>query len=124
MAYLAINGVQIPYPKRGVKATVVTVVDAGRDANGTVVGQRVGRDQYKIDALEWPYLTAEEWSQILQLTSSFYFNVTFYDPVSNGTKTLQMYCGDRSAEPYWVDANGKPTAYINCKMNLIDCGEV
>lgn len=123
MNYLAINGVSIPYPKRGVKATVITVVDSGRNANGAVVGQRIGRDQYKIDTLEWPYLTAAEWSQILQLVSSFYFNVTFYDPVSNGLKTLRMYCGDRSAEPYWVDGNGKPTHYINCKMNLIDCGE-
>lgn len=123
MNYLAINGVSIPYPKRGVKATVVTVVDSGRNADGVVVGQRIGRDQYKIDTLEWPYLTAAEWSQILQLVSNFYFNVTFYDPVSNGLKTLKMYCGDRSAEPYWVDGNGKPTHYINCKMNLIDVGE-
>ncbi len=59
---------------------------------------------------------------ILQLVSPFFFNVTFYDPVTNGEKTLKMYCGDRTAEPYWVDANGKPTHYLNCKVNLIDTG--
>lgn len=123
MKYLAINGQEIPYPKRGVKALVTTVVDSARNVNGVVVGQRIGRDQYKIDALEWSYLTAAEWSRILQLMSGFFFNVTFYDPVTNGLKTLRMYCGDRSAEPYWVDENGKPTHYINCKANLIDTGE-
>ena len=122
MNYLAINGVSIPYPKRGVKVTVTTVVDAGRNANGEVVGQRIGRDQYKIDTCEWAYLSAAEWQQILQLISGFYFNLTFYDPVSNGLKTIRAYCGDRSAEPYWVDSNGKPTHYINCKCNFIDTG--
>lgn len=51
MAYLAINGYELPPPKRGVRPTVTTVVDAGRNANGSVVGQRVGRDQYKITVL-------------------------------------------------------------------------
>ena len=47
MAYLAINGYELPPCKRGVSVVVTTVVDSGRDANGAVVGQRVGRDQYK-----------------------------------------------------------------------------
>ena len=123
MAFLQINGVDLPPCKRGVTPTVTTVVDAGRNANGSVVGQRVGRDQYKIDSLEWSWLTAAQWSQILQLVSSFFFYVTFTDPVTNSSTTLKMYCGDRTAEPYWVDGNGKPTHYRNCKVNLIDCGE-
>ena len=45
MAYLAINGYELPPCKRGVNVVVTTVVDSGRDANGAVVGQRVGRDQ-------------------------------------------------------------------------------
>lgn len=123
MAYLAINGTEIPYPKRGVTPTVTTLVDSGRNANGVVVAQKIGRDQYKIDNLEWPWLTAAQWAKILSLLSDFFVNVTFYDPVSNSKKTLKMYCGDRTAEPYWVDSNGKPTYYRNCKVNLIDVGE-
>ena len=123
MAYLAINGYELPPPKRGVRPTVTTVVDAGRNANGAVVGQRVGRDQYKIDSLEWSWLTADQWAQILNVLSHFCGYVTFTDPVSNSLKTIKMYCGDRTAEPYWVDENGKPTHYRNCKVNLIDCGE-
>lgn len=123
MAFLTVNGVAFPPPKRGVKPTVATLVDSGRNANGTVVAQRLGRDQYKIDTLEWPWLPAETWSMILSVLSNFFVMVTFTDPVSNTRRTVKMYCGDRSAEPYWVDDNGSPTFYQNCKVNLIDCGE-
>lgn len=123
MAYLAINGYELPSPKRGVNVIVTTVVDSGRDANGTVVGQRVGRDQYKIDGLEWPWLSAAQWERILKILSNFFVNVTFNDPVTNNRKTIKMYCGDRTGEPYWVDKNGTPTFYRNCKVNLIDTGE-
>lgn len=123
MAYLAINGYELPPPKRGVNVVVTTVVNAGRDANGAVVGQRVGRDQYKIDGLEWPWLTAAQWKSILNAMRSFFFFVTFIDPVSNSPRTVKMYCGDRTGEPYWVDGNEHPTHYRNCKVNLVDTGE-
>lgn len=38
MAYLAINGYALPPCKRGVTPTVTTLVDSGRNANGTVGG--------------------------------------------------------------------------------------
>lgn len=123
MAYISVNGYDFPPPKRGVKPTVSTMVDAGRNANGTVVGQRVGRDQYKLDTLEWPWLEAQEWSNMLRVLSNFFVYVTFLDPVSNAPITIKMYPGDRTAEPYWADDSGNPTHYRNCKVNLIDCGE-
>ena len=119
MSYLKINGYELPPPKRGVHPIVTTVVDAGRNANGAVVG----RDQYKIDGLEWSWLTADQWSRILSILSNFFVYVTFIDPVTNAEKTIKMYPGDRTGEPYWVDANGKPTHYRNCKFNVIDTGE-
>lgn len=123
MSYITVNGYDFPPPKRGVKPTVTTLVDAGRNANGVVVGQRVGRDQYKIDTLEWPWLDAETWSNMLQVLDNFFVMVTFVDPVRNSKRTLKMYPGDRTAEPYWVDGEDKPTYYTNCKVNLIDTGE-
>lgn len=123
MAYIAINGYELPSPKRGVAPIVTTIVDAGRDANGTVVGQRIGRDQYKLNELEWAWLTAEEWSRILSILSNFFVYVTFPDPVTNRRITLKMYPGDRTAEPYYVDGNDMPTHYCNCRVNLIDVGE-
>jgi len=123
MAYLAINGYELPPPKRGVSVIVTTVADSGRDAHGEVVRQRVGRDQYKIDGLEWPWLTAAQWERILSILSNFFVYVTFNDPVTNSRKTLKMYPGDRTGQPYWVDGNDHPTHYRDCKVNLIDVGE-
>lgn len=123
MAYLAINGQEMPTPKRGLEPIVTTIVDAGRNANGAVVGQRIGRDMYKLNNLEWPWLTAEEWSRILSILSDFFVMVTFPDPVTNRLITLKMYCGDRTAEPYYLDDSGMPTHYKDCKVNLIDTGE-
>lgn len=123
MAYISVNGYDFPPPKRGVKPTVSTMVDAGRNANGTVVGQRVGRDQYKLDTLEWPWLTAAEWSRMLTVLSAFFVYVTFPDPVTMKKITIKMYPGDRTAEPYWIDTDGNPITYQSCKVNLIDCGE-
>jgi hypothetical protein len=123
MSYLKINGYELPPPKRGVHPIVTTIVDAGRNANGAVIGQRVGRDQYKIDGLEWSWLTAEQWGEILTALKDFFVQVSFIDPVTNTEKTIKMYCGDRTGEPYWVDENGRPTHYRDCKVNLIDTGE-
>lgn len=123
MAYLELNRNPLPSPKRGVTPTVSTLVNSGRNANGVVVAQKIGRDQYKIDNLEFPWLSASEWSRILKILDHFFVHVTFYDPVTNGRKTVRMYVGNRTAEPYWVDDNGKPLFYRNCKFNLIDTGE-
>ena len=123
MAFLSINGYDLPPCKRGVSIEVVTLVDQARDANGTVVGQKIGRDQYKIDGLEWSYLTAAQWEGILYAMRNFFFNVTFNDPVSGSKRTVKMYCGNRTGKPYWVDRYGNVTHYTNCKVNLIDTGE-
>ncbi len=123
MSYISINGYELPPPKRGVTPLVTTVVDAGRNANGAVVGQKIGRDQYKLDGLEWAWLTAEQWSTILSILNQFFVYVTFPNPVTNSPITIKMYPGDRTAEPYWVDENGSPTHYKDCKFNLIDTGE-
>lgn len=123
-AFIKINGLVCPYPKRGLELMTATIVDAARNTNGTTVGQKIGRDQYKLNQLVWPALSAAQWSAILRQFSGFYVTVTFPDMVNNAWKTLRMYPGDRTAEPYWVDDyTGLPTLYINCKVNIIDCGE-
>lgn len=122
MSYIIVNGYEFPPPKRGVSVTVSTAVNSGRNANGVVVGQKVGRDLYKIDNLEWPYLPAKTWERILGCFKHFFVNVTFQDPVTGKPKTIKMYPGDRNGKPYWIDGNGKPLYYTDCKVNLIDTG--
>ena len=119
------GALECPFPKRGLELQTATFVDAARNVNGVVIGQKIGRDQYKINNVEWPALSADQWSRILRkLDESFYVDVKFPDQVTNSWKTIKMYPGDRSAEPYWLDPEtGLPTLYINCKVNFVDVGE-
>lgn len=122
--FIKINGHAYPQPRRGLNLMVSTIVDSARNGNGEVIGQRVGRDQQKIDGLYWGYLKADVWAQILQEFSGFYATVTYPDMVNNAWTTRKMYPGDRTATPYRLDpATGLPADYIDCKVNIIDCGE-
>lgn len=66
---------------------------------------------------------SEKKAKLLGILSHFFVYLTFVDPVSGSRKTIKVYPGDRRGEPYWVDKNGNPTHYRNCKVNLIDTGE-
>lgn len=121
--YITINGKPFPFPKRGLGVQVVTVVNSARAADGRVVAQRIGRDQHKLNNCVWPALSAKVWSEMLQEFEKFDLEVTYPDPVSGDWITRRMYPGDRSAEPYQLNEDGKPIMYINCSCNLIDRGE-
>lgn len=122
--YILINGVACPQPRRGLQQIVSTVVDSARNANGEVVGQKVGRDQQKLNELQWAYLTAAQWSAILQQFKNFYVTVTYPDMVTGSWTSRKMYPGDRTATPFHLDTKtGLPKDYIDCRVNLIDCGK-
>lgn len=123
-SFIKINGNAYPTPRRGLDMMVATIVDSARNANAVVVGQVVGREQQKLNNLEWGYLTAEQWSAILKEFENFYVTVTYPDMVNNKWTTRKMYPGDRTATPFHLDpVTQLPLDYINCKVNLIDCGE-
>lgn len=123
-SFIKINGRDYPCPRRGLEMMVATIVDSARNANAVVVGQVVGREQQKLNNLEWAYLTAEQWSAILKEFSNFYVTVSYPDMVNNTWTTRKMYPGDRTAEPFHLDpVTQLPLDYIKCKVNLIDCGE-
>lgn len=123
-SFIKINGRDYPCPRRGLNLMTATIVDSARNANAVVVGQVVGREQQKLDRLEWAYLTAEQWSSILKEFKNFYVTVTYPDMVNNTWTTRKMYPSDRTAEPFHLDpVTQLPIDYINCKVNLIDCGE-
>ena len=123
-SFIKINGHPYPCPRRGLNLMVATIVNSARNANAVVVGQKVGRDQQKLNNLEWAYLTAEEWSSILKEFGNFYVTVSYPDMVNNTWTSRKMYPGDRTAEPFHLDpVTQLPLDYINCKVNLIDVGE-
>lgn len=122
--FIKINGNPYPWPHRGLSMMTATIVDSARNANAVVVGQKVGRDQQKLDGLEWVYLTAEQWSALLKEFRNFYVTVTYPDMVNNTWTERKMYPGDRTAQPFHLDPEtGLPLDYLYCKVNLIDCGE-
>ena len=122
--FIRINGRPYPQPRRGLELMTATLVDSGRNANGVVIGQVIGRQQQKINNLEWGHLKADVWSSLLQEFNNFFVTVSYPDMITNQWTTRKMYPGDRTATVLWLDdTTGLPKDYINCKVNLIDVGE-
>lgn len=122
--FIFINGKEFPSPDRGLEFLVATFVSSGKNANGEFVGQRVGRDQYKLNNLVWNKLDAETWSSMLKEFREFVVTARIPDMVHNDWLTLRMYPGDRTAQPLSIGPDGLPTMYSQCKVNIIDCGEL
>lgn len=119
-----INGKSLPPPDVGLKYLREQLVDSGRNAEGTVIAQKINRRLVKADSLKWSYLTAEEWHSILVEIEKFEADVTFYDALSMSFVTRKMYWGNASEEPYLVDEDGRVLTYRNCSCNIVDMGVV
>lgn len=122
MAVITINGREFPSPDIGGNLVVATIVNEGKNALGEFIGQRVGRDQHKFENLQWKFLPAETWAAMLQEFDQFVVTAKIPDMVHNRTMTIRLYPGNRTATPVEFDANGLPTMYKDCKVNLIDAG--
>ena len=64
MGTIIINGRDFPAPDVGANIVVATYVSDGKNALGEFVGQKIGRDQVKIENLQWKFLDAATWSEI------------------------------------------------------------
>ena len=119
-ALVSIGGFDFPEPST-YTATTSTIVDSGRNVQGRVVGAVVRHDVAKIE-LSWKYLTAYQWSQILSLfTSSFYNEVTFLNQVTNTYDTRTMYVSDRNAGMWRRDPQtGDVLGYTGASLSLIE----
>lgn len=123
MAFLEINGVEIPCPSTGLEIILSDAVNSGRNAQAEVIGEKVGRTVLKYNNLKWTWLTADEWSLICKLFSEFFVVAKVWSPLENDFVNLKMYPGDRTAEVYWTESDGlTPKNFKDCKVNIIDCG--
>lgn len=105
------------------KNIIATLVNSGRNANAIVTAQKIGRDQDKTEC-KWSYLEKTDWERLLRFwDKNFFFNFIYYSRVKSQKISRKFYIGDRSDQPFNVDASGVPTAYKNCVANLIDTGE-
>lgn len=118
---IIINGLAVPAPDAGYTIIETTNVDAGRNANGVVVGQVVGPNIWKINNLSWSNLTPQQWRDLKNALKPFFVPVTFTNDY-NERMTLIMYPGDREAMPYHVE-NLSYQTFMDCKFNLIDTGK-
>lgn len=122
-SFLNVNGYDFPCPKYGFSYTITTTVDAGRNANNAVIGQRIGRDLIKLDQMEWIGLDPKTWQMMLRAVEPFFVPVTFEDYRTGQPTTLIMYPGDRKATPLFANPKThKIEKYEKCTFNLIDAG--
>lgn len=119
-ALVSIGGFSFPEPS-AYNGTTATIVDSSRNVQGRVIGTVVRHDVAKVE-LSWKYLTAYQWSQILSLfSSSFYNEVTFLNQVTNSYDTRTMYVSDRNAAMWRRNPNtGEVMGYTNCSLSLIE----
>lgn len=117
---IKINGVALPPPTRSFEIISTQAVDAGRNTNGAVIGQLVGRRMWKLNNIQWNGLDADTWATITALLEPFYVDVEFTG--TDGQRhTIKMYPSDISAKPFQLNGVSYKI-YEVCKFNLIDCG--
>lgn len=125
MAFLEVNGIELPCPSTGLEIVLSDAVNSGRNANAEVIAEKVGKTNIKYNNLKWAWLTKDEWYQICSLFSNFFVMAKVWNPAKNDFEIIKMYPGDRSAEVYWLEEDGvTPKNFKDCKVNIIDCGLV
>lgn len=125
MAFLEVNGIELPCPSVGLEIILSDAVNSGRNANAEVIAEKVGRTNLKYNNLMWKWLTPDEWHLICSLFSNFFVTAKVWNPAENQFVTIKMYPGDRTAQVYWLNED-KTTIknFMDCKVNIIDCGLV
>ena len=118
--FIIVNGVIFPPPDLGFEIVYSQTVDASRNADISIVGQKVGRRLWKINNLQWSGLDAESWAEMKAALEDFFVPVTFTGD-DNKRHTVHMYPSDTSGKP--LPTNGLfYSNFETCKFNLIDCG--
>lgn len=123
MAFLEVNGIELPCPSTGLEIILSDAVNSGRNANAEVIAEKVGKTNIKYNNLQWRWLTKDEWHLICSVFSEFFVVAKVWNPLKNDFERIKMYPGDRTAEVYWTEEDGvTPKNFKDCKVNIIDCG--
>lgn len=123
---IRINAADFVQPSFGVAYETQQLVDAGRNANGAIISQKIGRRLFKFSNLTWNVLTYADWHTIRTALEGFSASCTYWDDYEDSEVTRNFYFGDSSATPFkFEDSTNvlKPTMYRDCKVNIIDMGE-
>lgn len=125
MAFLEVNGIELPCPSVGLQVILSDAVNSGRNASAEVIAEKVGKTNLKYNNLKWTWLTKDQWYTICSLFDNFFVMAKVWNPAKNDFETIKMYPGDRTAEIYWLEEDGvTPKNFKDCTVNIIDCGLV
>ena len=104
------------------------IADAGRNANGTMIIQQVGRTQYKTQ-IKWEILNNRKWWEINRWFElhGYVFYMKYFSHTTGRVKIHRFYRGSvESGTPSGVevmDGYTVPKNYKGCGFSLIDMGE-
>jgi len=123
-ALVTVNGIDLPEPSK-YKGNTATLVDAGRNVEGKMIGSVVRDDVAKVEMV-WNYLTVEQWAEVLSLFTisaggSFINPVTFFDQTTGTWVEREMYVSDRNADAWKRNPrDGSLEGWLNCTLSLIE----
>lgn len=112
---LSIGGVDVPTPSE-LTVNIYDITEGDRDSTGTMHIDLVAT-KYKVEA-KWSVLTQSQMSSILNAMSSITFGISFTDPTTGFSKSINVYKGDRSV-PFMMVKDGI-TYYKDFKVNFIE----
>lgn len=119
MAIIRISGTDMPAPtKYGVTIQDIDSENTTRTETGELVRDRVRAGVYKL-GVTW----LVEHSVLKTITDAIAgdkFAVTFFDPTTNTNKTCDMYCGDRSGDLKFYNANDTSKSLWEITTSLIE----
>ena len=123
-ALVSVDGYDFPEPS-AYSGNTSTLVDAGRNVEGRMVGSIIRDDISKVE-ISWKYLTVEQWARIQKCFrqssgGNFSNNVTFFDQSVGGWVTKEMYVSDRKANIFKRDPiTGDVAGWVDPSLSLIE----
>lgn len=119
MSNLIIDGVAIKSPKDfQVGLQTIDADTSGRNAKGNMIRDVVA-EKIKLE-MNWPPLSDNEISTILNLVTNDFFTVTYPDPKVGGLTTKVFYVGDRTAAIYSWNPKFAMVKWEGLSMNFIE----
>lgn len=120
-ALVSVGGYDFPEPS-AYSANTSTLVDSGRNVEGTFIGSVIRDDISKIE-ISWKYLTVEQWARILKCFTgkdNFTNLVDFFDQSVGGWVQKAMYVNDRKAGMWRRNPEtGDVIGWTDCSLSLI-----
>lgn len=105
------------------------LADAGRNTNGTMLVQQIGRTQYTT-SLKWQTLTNKKWWEINRWfdTYGYVFYMKYFSHTDGKVKVHRFYRGNvekgtPSSQTETIEGYAVPTKYLGCGFNVVDMGE-